>query len=309
MATGTETGIASGIATGMGGRKFRFGEAGRTRRGAPDFGRRYDGGRVAIGHSLMRPYEINFCAPQDVISIPFGVIEGTRAYNSDRRVRLATRPGDLIFHPAGATVYVDAPERVCEFLSFAIDPGLRAEIGAEAGPATGAPGAADSVLLKSAEAVGIAQLTRRFMLGGHPGGRLAAESLGILALTEVLSALSGKLPPPAKGLDARRLRRILDYIDVHRGDDIGLGDLAQVCGLTAYHFARAFKQATGVTPHRYLLERRLSLACELLATVAAPIAEVARAAGFASQAHMTDTFRRVLGTTPGRYRQATASWA
>lgn len=288
----------------LGMRKLRFGTAREVKEGAPEFGRRYPAGPVVIGHNQMEPYEINFRAQQDVVSIPLGVIEGVRAYNSDKLHKLAVQPGDLIFHPSGATVYVDAPRRVAEFLTFAIDPALRQEIEEESG-AKGLPvdEPHSRTLRGSAVAVGIAQMARRFMLGGHPGGRLAAQSFAILALAEALSAPAGAMPRPPNAFAMHSLRRVLDYIEVKRGSDIALIDLAQVAGLTTYHFARAFKQATGITPARYVMERRLALARELLAGTGVSLAGVAHDAGFASQSHMTDSFRRLLGTTPGRYRR------
>ncbi len=285
-------------------RKLQFGTVKQVREGVPDFGGRYQAGRVVIGHNQMEPYEINFRASQDVVSIPLGVIEGVRAYNSDRLVKLAVHPGDLIFHPSGATVYVDAPRRVAEFLTFAIDPVLRQEIEEENG-AKGLPvdEPRSRTLKGSTMAIGIAQMARRFMLGGQPGGRLAAQSLAILALTEALSAPAGAMPRPPNAFAVRSLRRVLDYVEARRDCDIALTDLAQVAGLTTYHFARAFKQATGITPARYVMERRVALARELLAGTGDSLAGVAHDAGFASQSHMTDSFRRLLGTTPGRYRR------
>lgn len=285
-------------------RKLQFGTVEQVKDGVPDFGGRYQAGRVVIGHNQMEPYEINFRAQQDVVSIPLGVIEGVRAYNSDKLAKLAVQPGDLIFHPSGATVYVDAPRRVAEFLTFAIDPALRQEIEEENGAKSLLIGAPHSRTLRgSSVAVSLARMVRRFMLGGHPGGRLAAQSFAILALTEALSAPAGALPRPPNAFAVRSLRRVLDYIEAKRGSDIALTDLAQVAGLTTYHFARSFKQATGITPSRYVMERRLALARELLAGTGDSLAGVAHDAGFASQSHMTDSFRRLLGTTPGRYRR------
>ena len=109
-------------------------------------------------------------------------------------------------------------------------------------------------------------------------------------------------PPAIGGLGARRLRRVVDYIEAHLGDDISLRDLAVQAGLSPLHFGEAFKASTGTSPHRYLVERRIRRAKELLLGAEQSIAEIAIFVGFASHSHFTDNFRRLTGTTPSRFR-------
>ncbi|MEM7641848.1 MAG: helix-turn-helix transcriptional regulator, partial [Pseudomonadota bacterium] len=61
-------------------------------------------------------------------------------------------------------------------------------------------------------------------------------------------------------------------------------------------------QATGLSPHQFLLRRRIARAKDMLRTSVMPLAEIAVATGFSSQSHMTDVFRQKVGTTPGKYR-------
>jgi len=68
-------------------------------------------------------------------------------------------------------------------------------------------------------------------------------------------------------------------------------------------FARAFKAATGSAPHRYLTDRRIGRARALLAEGRLPLAEIAEVCGFSSQPHFTYWFKRLVGTTPGAYRE------
>ena len=84
-----------------------------------------------------------------------------------------------------------------------------------------------------------------------------------------------------------------------------LAELAALSGVSRFQFLRGFARETGVTPHAYLLQRRVRLARQLLAMGHAP-AEAALEAGFADQSHMTRAFRRQLGITPARYRAALA---
>lgn len=126
--------------------------------------------------------------------------------------------------------------------------------------------------------------------------------LGVVAagqpLTRLRTQSRGGLPP-------RVLRRVRDYIETHLDDSISLQDLASTAGLSISHFTRAFKQSEGMTPHRYLLHRRVRRALGLLAETTLALSEVAMASGFADQSHFCRQFRRFVGATPSRYRWLT----
>ena len=104
------------------------------------------------------------------------------------------------------------------------------------------------------------------------------------------------------GISPGMLRRVCDYIETHLEGNIGLQELAGIAGLSTSHFGRAFKQSKGVTPHRYLTQRRVQRALELLAGTELAFSEIALAAGFADQSHFCRQFRSVVGTTPSTYR-------
>ena len=78
--------------------------------------------------------------------------------------------------------------------------------------------------------------------------------------------------------------------------------MAAIARLSAYHFARQFKAATGLPPHQYVIARRVERARELLRAGDLPLAEVAVSAGFSDQSQLTHHFRRLVGVTPGRFR-------
>jgi len=111
-----------------------------------------------------------------------------------------------------------------------------------------------------------------------------------------------KRPETAPTLDAKRLKRVLDYIEAHLVDEMTLEQLAGEACLSAYHFARLFKQATGLTPHRYVTDRRVQVAQQKLASAALSLVEIALDSGFGSQANFTRVFKRSTGLTPGQYR-------
>jgi AraC-like DNA-binding protein len=104
------------------------------------------------------------------------------------------------------------------------------------------------------------------------------------------------------GLTPRTLQRVRDYIEAHIEDNIELDALAAAAGLSVFHFARAFKQSTGMTPHSYLLQRRIKRAQDLLTGTDLPVARIAFATGFADQSHLARHFRAQLGVSPGAFR-------
>jgi AraC family transcriptional regulator len=102
--------------------------------------------------------------------------------------------------------------------------------------------------------------------------------------------------------DHARLRRAVDYISANLDEEITLAQLAEVAGLSVFHFARTFTRAMGVSPGRYVSRMRLETAMAEIAAGKLSLAEIALKAGFSSQASFTTAFHRVAGLTPGEYR-------
>lgn len=101
----------------------------------------------------------------------------------------------------------------------------------------------------------------------------------------------------------RRLRRAIEFMHDNFGRELGLEEIASAAYLSEYHFARLFKQITGVTPHVYLANVRLERARKLLADTALPISQIASMVGYQSQSHFSKMFRSVTGITPRAYRE------
>ncbi len=111
---------------------------------------------------------------------------------------------------------------------------------------------------------------------------------------------------PSNGLSRERVQRVCDYIETHLDDRLTLDNLAGVSCLSPYHFSRSFKQAVGVGVQRYVMQRRIERAENLMRLTNQPLASIAQAVGFTDQSHLTSIFRRETGVTPGRYRAAIA---
>lgn len=137
-----------------------------------------------------------------------------------------------------------------------------------------------------------------------PFSGLYCESLGMAILARAMefqNASSGE--GPRQGLAPWRLKRAIEYIEDNLGEQISLTDLAERAGLSRMHFAAQFKLAMGLSPHAYLTEKRLGAAKSLLAEGRLPIAQIAFAVGFHTQAHFTTVFRKATGLTPKRWRE------
>ena len=101
---------------------------------------------------------------------------------------------------------------------------------------------------------------------------------------------------------ARDVQGVRDHIDRHYARPLTIERLAALAGLSPFHFIRAFRAATGLTPHQYLRNRRIERAKELLVTTPMPVTEVCDAVGFQSLGSFSSLFRKLTGETPAGYR-------
>src|SRR5262249_17991729 len=140
------------------------------------------------------------------------------------------------------------------------------------------------------------------------GGPLASESLGnvlavhlirhVLAPRQTVRGRDGTLP---RG----RLRAVVEYIEEHLDASPTLEQMPAVARVTAYHFARQFKAATGLPPHQYVILRRVERAKQLLqGGNGFSLAEVASHVGFSDQSQFSQHFKRLVGVTPGQFRMS-----
>jgi transcriptional regulator GlxA family with amidase domain len=117
--------------------------------------------------------------------------------------------------------------------------------------------------------------------------------------------LDNQQAPAQAGQDPALLRRLLrakDRMDIASHEEWPVRRLARVSGVSAAHFARSFKDAFGVPPHRYLLTRRIERATALLRDTDLPITDIAFQTGWNSLGTFGRTFRDVTGESPGEFR-------
>jgi AraC family transcriptional regulator len=109
---------------------------------------------------------------------------------------------------------------------------------------------------------------------------------------------------PHRGLAPWQVKRVTTYIHDHLERDIGLQDLADVVGLSRFHFCSAFRLATGRTPHERLTWARIERARTLLADPALRVIDVALAVGYHTPSAFAASFRKTLGLTPTAFRRS-----
>jgi AraC family transcriptional regulator len=137
------------------------------------------------------------------------------------------------------------------------------------------------------------------------GGRLYIDSLANVLAVHLLRQYATAKPHLQiydGGLPQRQLVRVLDYINEHLDRKIELTDLAQLLGISQFHFSHLFKQAIGVSPYQYLIQQRIERAKQLLQQTDRSIMDVALDCGFNSHSHLSKQFRQFTGVTPKAYR-------
>jgi AraC family transcriptional regulator len=219
--------------------------------------------------------------------------------------RVVLNPGEMWFCPAGETFthHVPSPS------GFALVTVTPAKV------------------LHSVEVASEIELQRRYGVENpalaHLVRALGAEaerggSSGAIFVDAIATALSAQLlttfgvrtsapPPRDAGLSKASLRRVLESIDASLETGLSVAEMAREVGLSTAHFARAFKSATGASPHQYVIQRRLNEARRALEGGDPDLLNVALRLGFSDQAHFTRLFKRAYGVPPGQFVRARRS--
>lgn len=141
---------------------------------------------------------------------------------------------------------------------------------------------------------------------GGIGGNLLVDSLQTALTIHLLRnycTTSPKLASYSDGLSTAKLKLVTDYINTHLDRDLKLAELSAIAQISPYHFLRLFKNSIGITPHQYILQRRIDRAKYLLRSSSLDIAEIAFRVGFCDCSHLNRYFKRILGKTPSQWRQ------
>ena len=139
---------------------------------------------------------------------------------------------------------------------------------------------------------------------GRPMDALGASTRFHALIVHALATYAGvrRANIRSGALDARRLARVVEFIDAHLGEPISLDDLAAVAALSRFHFARAFRAATHLTPYGFLTARRMQRARELMVNTGLSTEAIAERVGYANVGHFREQFVREMGARPFELR-------
>jgi AraC family transcriptional regulator len=130
------------------------------------------------------------------------------------------------------------------------------------------------------------------------------ESVAMVLARHVLTTYTSSPWPTREsgGLPRYKLRHAVQFIRENIHKDISFHDIAAHLKMSAFHFARMFRHATGDSPHQYIVRCRVNRAKELLTETKLPITDVAFEVGYKTQSHFTTCFGRLVGVTPAAFR-------
>jgi AraC-like DNA-binding protein len=212
------------------------------------------------------------------------------AVDRDRRIIGADRVGRKVLSHWGSQLHEDL-RNVFEPNDALLAPKYHGDVRTQVRPlAGGEPRAAIVTPPQISSAL-------RLYHDGEDFIRPRLDTLATARFMPITAKARGGLPPAT-------LRRLREYIDSHLDQTIDVGTLAAAAGLSTFHFARAFKQSEGTTPHDFVLKRRIAKARELLSRPDLSLSEIAVAAGFADQSHFTRRFHEIVGMSPGQFRKS-----
>ena len=249
--------------------------------------RRIEAGPWAIELLPGCAYAARYVAPRSAIGFAFDSQRGVHAIGSDRVQPFSAMPNGLAFVPAGCDVYSESATGG-EYLRVVRTDAI-ALVGDHAFNNRIDP-----------QAVALAHRMRGALL------HAAVEDDWERWALELAARLAGNDTPPTaatNALDRRRMRLLDEFIDAGLGEPLSVQAMAGLLGLSEGYFMRAFKSATGQSPHGYLIDRRLARARALMRDSTARLSDIAQACGFNSQAHMTTAFKQRLGVSPAQLRR------
>lgn len=148
-------------------------------------------------------------------------------------------------------------------------------------------------------------LARAIERAARDGGG-GADELALALAGEVLRELAGRGPDAGEPSHADRGRAVAAarIVAERAAGELPLAELARAVGLSPYHFLRVFRRVFGVTPHQYLVQARVERAAALLLDSDVPVTALAYEVGFGDLSNFVNTFRRLIGTSPGQFRRA-----
>ncbi|WP_147181643.1 helix-turn-helix domain-containing protein [Ciceribacter naphthalenivorans] len=219
-----------------------------------------------------------------------------------KRMRRVQKPGDIDIVPAGiGGSWEDDAD--CHILRLSLHPSLLKHVAEDMGRDAGKIELLPRFQVRDARLEGIGRAVKADLEADTPSDPLFIELLANALAVRLIETANGGFPAPEKHGEAkfpeRKLRVLTEYIEANLDQKLQLADLAVLAGVSVTRLKALFRNSTGTSVHQYVIHRRVEYARALMGTTTMSVSEIALAAGFAHQSHMTSTIRRVLGQTPG----------
>ncbi len=234
--------------------------------------------------------------------------DGSMEVTGERPVAGRDLRDRMTYVPAGQAIrgFAKPADRLNAFTVISYDPGtLEEEVQAELrrGDARAHLHFREDGLAETMRKLGRVMATQ-----DRAASRIYIETLGLAAALEMsriaLPQTRAQSSRGSGGLSKTQEQLLADYIQANIGGDIGLDDLAGLCGLTRYHFCRAFKANFGVTPFQHVTAKRIERAQQMLAQTRLPVSAIATACGFSGASQFVRAFGNAVGMTPLAFRRS-----
>ena len=223
-----------------------------------------------------------------------------------RRIVSRTRPGSITIIPSGAdgrwdvagaieVSHVYLPASRLEPIAEVLAKGQRIEL-------------LDRVAFDDPVAARIMELLSREAAANDAPSRLFIEQAIDLLCTQLIRGHSSvrALPEPEvkRGLPPWQVKRVTEYMLERLGEELSLNEIAGILHLSRFHFCTAFRQATGKTPHEWLVLQRIGFAKKLLRDRLLSVTEIGLSVGYGTPSAFAAAFRKVVGVTPTEFRRS-----
>lgn len=282
---------------------FGSGDAGHTGarlQGLEQFQVRASAGGVSYCIAGPKPYHLEFANDVDVICLLLGDIVSRSRFEDDREADLVFQGETAAFHPREGRVRVRAEQVRHGFIAFGYSSAfqdLTDDTGIEA---LRRAGTRNNV--RRGEIRHLARYVRERIRARQRLEPLEVQSLATLIYVNTLRSLDAAREDGGIRLSDEEFQRICDFIDAELAGEISCESIALAAGLPLRVVFDGMKARTGMSPYRFVIERRLSRARRMLLDSELPISDIAFACGFSSQQHLTSTMSAKLGETPRRLR-------
>lgn len=269
----------------------------------------WDGIEVKYCH-LKATGDFSLAMPQNGISIAFAPHDrATWSVGRGTSQTTPVAPGSIFIH-ANRDFIWHYREKESEWLDLQLESDVLSRIAEESGLSSNLE-LEHCVLFSDPTILHLARLFQTEVIKSGVAETIYIESLRNLLAVHLIRNYSSvesrsleKLNDSIHPLDSLQIKELKDYIEENLANKLSLEKLAAIVHLNQFYFVRAFKQALGITPHHYIIHRRLERAKILLSVTQFSIREIAMQVGYRNQSHFTTQFRKCVGASPKVYRNS-----